>query len=234
MKILNNITAGCLLLVSLTAVAQERPDFSGTWMPDRSPGSNKGFPRSGWNYTEYGQQLQDAFTAEFDPDKDESSFFCVQPGMPMTMAQAPPFPLEVIQRDHDITLFFEAWSQYRKIYIDGYQHPEPILASRMGYSLGKWEGDTLVIEGNFLSERTMGRSLMSEEATFVERLHMETGADGKRRLISDIVFTDPVIYAEPIEMRGTWIDSPETPIMEYSCADELYEDHLERVRQSRE
>jgi hypothetical protein len=76
--------------------------------------------------------------------------------------------------------------------------------------------------------------LMSDQATFVERLHVETGTDGKRRLISDITFTDPVIYREPIQMRGVWIDSPETAIMEYSCSDEIYQQHLERVRSSRQ
>ena len=181
-----------------------------------------------------GRQLQDAFQAEFDPNKDQPAFFCVQPGMPMSMSPVGAFPLEVIQREHDVTLFFEAWSQYRKIYIEGYDRPEPILHSRMGYSVGHWEGDTLVVEVSHLAERTMGREIVSEEASFTERLRVVTGDDGKRRLITDIIYTDPVIYTEPISMRGVWVESPDTMVMEYSCSDALYDQHLERVRQGQQ
>jgi hypothetical protein len=104
----------------------------------------------------------------------------------------------------------------------------------MGYSVAHWEDDTLAVETSYLAERTLGRSLMSDEASFTERLHVETGKDGKRRLISDIVYTDPVMYKVPIVMRGVWIESPDIAIMEYSCTDQLYDQHLEQVRQSRQ
>ena len=224
-------TAFCLLAVC--GYAQERPDFSGTWMPDRGNPASRGFPRSGWAYTDYGKQLQDAYTAEFDPIRDESSFFCVQPGMPESMAQFAPFPMEVIQREQDITIFFEAWSQYRKIWMEDHPHPEPVLNSRMGYSVGHWEGDTLVVEGSYLSERLMGRTLMSDQATFTERLSVRNGDDGLRRLYSELVFTDPVIYTEPVQVTGVWVESPDTPILEYICSETLYEEHLQRVRDSR-
>lgn len=89
--------------------AQARPDFSGILMPDRTPGyERKPFPRADWPYTQYGRQLQDAYLAEFDPNRDDPAFFCVQPGMPMSMSPAAPFPVEIIQRENDITMFFEA------------------------------------------------------------------------------------------------------------------------------
>jgi len=227
--------AALLLLTSYSSIVMAQPDLSGIWMPNRTPGYDSApFPRENLPYTEYGQQLQDAFLSEFDPIEDQPAFFCVQPGMPMSMSPAAPFPLEIIQRDQDVTLFFEAWSQYRKIYIDGFDRPEPVLPSRFGYAVGHWEGEVLVVEVTHLAERTIGRELVSEEATFVERIHVVTGEDNKRRLISDIVYTDPVIYTRPITMRGVWVESPDTMIMEYSCADALYDQHLERVRQSRQ
>lgn len=234
MKIKQLAIVICAGLFVLPVFAQEHPDFSGHYMPARGNPAFKSFPRQGWPYTEYGQQLQDAFRAEFDPDKDESSFYCVQPGMPVSMAQVAPFPIEVIHRDKDVTIFFEAWSQYRKIWMADHPHPEPVLASRMGYSEARWEGDTLVVEGSYLSERTMGRTLMSDQATFTERLHVETGADGQRLLYSELVFVDPVIYTQPIEVTGIWVESPDTPVLEYVCSETLYEEHLERVRASRD
>ena len=243
MQFVKKMAGSVVLMLGLTgmmsagmALAQSSApvDFSGTWMPAQGPGLTQGFPRSDWPFTEKGQQLYDAFTAEFNPIEDDSAFFCVWPGMPMSMAAAAPFPMEVIQRDHDITIFFEAWGQYRKIYIEGYDRPEPILPSRMGYSVGEWQGETLVVNTHMLSERTQGRSLMSENATIIERLSIEEGPNGVRRLVSDIVFSDPDIYREDIHVRGVWNDSPGTPIMEYVCTEELYEQHLERVRASQQ
>lgn len=222
-----------LLLVNMASAQSDPPDLSGTWMPAQGPGLTQGFPRNDWPFTAKGQEIHDAFTAEFDPIKDDPAFFCVPPGMPMSMAAAAPFPMEIIQREHDITLFFESWSQYRKIYIEGHDHPDPILHSRMGYSVGHWEGDTLVVETDMLSERTQGRSLMSENAEFTERIRVETLEDGTRRLIDEIVFTDPEIYSEDIHVRGVWNESPDTPIMEYVCTEELYQQHLDRVRGTR-
>lgn len=205
-------------------------DLSGTWMPVRGDDATVGFPRSDWPFTEKGRALRDAFTSRYDPEEDDPAFFCVQPGMPMSMAPAAPFPLEIIQRERDITMFFEAWSQYRKIWMAGHDHPDPILPTRMGYSVAHWEGDTLVIETDMFAERTHGRSLMSADAELVERIRVETRDDGSRILIDEMVFSDPEIYTEDIEIRGVWEESPDTPIMEYVCSEQLYEQHLERVR----
>lgn len=233
MKALYNILSCFVLLLASGLHAQELADFSGLWMPDRGSGPIQGFPRENWPFTQYGQQLYDAYTADFDPDKDDAAFFCVPPGMPMSMAQIPPFAMEIIQRENDITIFYEAWSQYRKIYIEGYDYPEPILASRMGHSVGRWNSDELIVKGSFLSERTMGRSLMSEQANWTERLTVKMGEDGLRRLSVDMIFTDSIVYTQAIVLKGRWIESPQTPIMEYVCSEGLYQDHLERVRGTR-
>lgn len=223
------------LATTLPVLSQSHPDFSGVYMPNRGREFPRiPFPRADIPYTEYGQEIKDAYLAEFNSEKDDPAFFCVPPGMPLYMAPGASFPLEVIQREHDITMFFEAYSQYRKIYIEGYPRPEPILHTKMGYSVGHWEGDSLVIETTYLAERTMGRTITSDEATFTERLHVEVGTDGKRRLLSEIVFTDPVIYTEPITMRGSWLETPELPIMEYSCTDAIYDEHIQSVREAAE
>lgn len=221
-----------LVLVFFTnsSIAEEaKPDFEGTWMPARGPGLTKAFPRSDWNFTAKGKAQYEAYASKFNPDKDDPAHFCVGPGMPPSMAGGAPFPLEIIQREFDITLFFESYAQYRKIYIDGYDRPEPILPTSMGYSVGKWEGQTLVIKTTMLQERTLGRIQMSANATIEEKWYLGTNDEGTRMLYADLVFSDPEIYKENIEFRGAWVDSPGTPIMEYVCPLELYDLHLQRV-----
>jgi hypothetical protein len=209
-----------------------RPDLNGLWTPARGPSGERPalrFP-SDPPYTELGRRLWDAYTTEFDPVVDDPARFCVHPGMPGSMIGTPTFPMEIFHREHDVTMMLEAYYQYRKIYLDGYDRPEPILTTRMGYSVGRWDGDTLVVETSHLSERNMGRILMSEAARIVERIRVEVDEDGNRLLVVDITFTDPEIYSEPIAMRGYWNSSPDTPIMEYVCSQNIFDEYIANKR----
>ncbi len=210
------------------------PDFTGLWMPLIE--SDPPVERLSWPqeppYTEYGQALWDAYAAEFDPVTDDPARFCVHPGMPRSMLGTPTFPIEIFHRPHDLTIFLEAYYQYRKIYIqvEDREPPEPILTSRMGYSVAHWDGDTLVVETSFLAARDKGRILMSGDARVVERIHMEVDDQGRRLLVDNVRFTDPAVYAEPIDIRGVWYYSPDTPVMEYVCSQNIYDEHIAAKR----
>ncbi len=209
----------------------DRPDFSGYWMP--SVGQATVWPSADPPFTELGRAMWDAYVSEFDPDVDDPARLCVPEAMPRTMTQ-PPFPVEVIHRDHDITLFFEAWSQYRKIFMADYDHPPAILHTRMGHSVARWEGDTLVVNTNHLQEREMGKILMSDQARIEERIRLEVDDQGHKRLINDMTFYDEVMYTQPVRMRGVWDYSPDTPILEYICTQEIWELYIDALRESGE
>lgn len=218
-----------LLGASTNALCEDKnqhPDFSGLWMPSRGATFFPNPPP----YTPWAKKLRDDFLAIYDVNLDDPRRFCVHPGMPSVMAGRAPFPLEVIQRDKDITMFFEGYYQYRKIYIDGYDRPEPILGTRMGYSVGHWEGDTLVVKTTYLKERTRGADILSDQAVIDERITMEKDGEGNKMLVSKMTLTDPGAYTKKIEMMGKWRWSPDTPIMEYVCSETIYEEHLERIK----
>ena len=229
----------CLGAFVVTATALVRaetlsPDLNGLWMAvGRSPGEGSvqpiRFPTLP-PYTELGQQRWDAYVAEFDPVVDDPAKFCVHPGMPGSMIGTPTFPMEMFHRPNDLTMMIEAYYQYRKIYIEGHDRPEPILPTRMGYSVGRWEGDVLVVETTHLSERTLGRILMSEDARITERMRVVTDVNGNRLLVDDITFVDPQMYTAPITMRGVWSHSPDTPIMEYVCSQNIFDEYIENKR----
>jgi len=223
-----------MTLTGPLAAQDSRPDFTGLWTPAPRSGG-EGLPQAirgprEFPYTELGRSLWDAYASEFDPVVDAPGRFCVHPGMPSVMIGTPTFPMEIFQRPHDITIFNEAYYQYRKIYLEGFDRPEPILPTRMGYAVGRWEGDTLVVETSYLSERGMVRTIMSDEARIVERIHLETAEDGRKVLVDDITFTDPKIYTEPVVMRGVWLESPDTPIMEYICSQNMFDEHINNKR----
>ena len=184
-------------------------------------------------YTDWARHYHDEFTSIYDPDRDQPAFLCVPPGMPVSMALAAPFPLEIIQRPHDITMFFEAYFQYRKIYLEGYDRPDPVLPTNMGYSVGHWDGDTLVVETTNLAERTQGTTIISDGARIEERMKLETDDKGNKSLVDKITLIDPKAYTRNIDMTGIWNWSPDTPILEYVCTNEMYQQYLERVKPER-
>ncbi len=53
-----------------------------------------------------------------------------------------------IQTTGIIAILFEGYNHYRQIFMDGRPLPKPTQPSYMGYSIGRWEGDTLVVETN--------------------------------------------------------------------------------------
>jgi hypothetical protein len=209
---------------------QRAPDFSGLYMPSRDFSLLIMFPMANPPYSKWAQNHANEFNNKFNAITDQPTSFCVPPGMPASMALPAPFPLEIIQRPQDITLFFEAYAQYRKIYIDGYPRPEPQLASKMGYSVGHWEGEELVVETTFLAEQTLGLGISSGEGHITERMHLEADSAGNKRLVDNIVYSDLLAYTNDITMRGVWDSSPDTPIMEYVCTEEIYEQYLNSFR----
>jgi hypothetical protein len=129
-------------------------------------------------------------------------------------------------------MFWEGYFQYRKIYFEGRPRPEPILHTRMGYSVGHWEGDTLVVETSYLREYPYMRRLPNtENALITERFSIEERTNDKgekvKYLNNVMTLTDPTLYTQPVTVTSSLRWSPDTPIMEYSCSEEIYDKHLQ-------
>lgn len=211
-------------IASVGAQTNSTPDFSGLWMP-------RGFGRTTPNplpYNDKTQKLYDKYLKEFTPE-DDPGRFCIKSGLPRAIWGAP-FPIEIFQSESEITIFYEGYFMYRKIYLQGHDRPDPVLHTRMGYSVGHWEGDTLVVNTNYLREYPyMLRIPNSSQATVVERLYVETReAEGKTEkwLVNEMTLTDPLLYTEPVKVKGRIVSSPDTPILEYSCSETIWDNYL--------
>jgi hypothetical protein len=222
------IIACGILLSGITLMTQlhAQPNLSGLWFPGGGPGQN---PKA-LAFTEFAKQLEKDYLANFKIE-DEPGGWCVSPGLPRSIWGAP-FPVEIVQTESFITMFWEGYFQYRKIYLEGHPRPDPILNTRMGYSVGHWDGDTLVVETTHLREfPDMRRLPNTDEATIVERLKVEERKDNKgvttRYLNNVMTLTDPRLYTQPMTVTSNLRWSPDTPIMEYSCSEEIYEKHLQ-------
>jgi hypothetical protein len=220
-----NTLAGLVLLCGSTLV-QAQVDLNGLWFPAGGPGQQ---PRE-MPLTDYAKKLYDEYMAAFNVDDDPGGF-CVVPGLPRSIWGAP-FPVEIQQTENFITMFWEGFYQYRKIWMEGKPQPGPILHTQMGYSVGRWEGDVLVVETTHLREYPYMRRLPNTDtATITERIHVEMIPDRNgnpvKTLVNELTLIDDRLYTQPMKVTGHLRWSPDTPIMEYSCSETIYDMYLE-------
>jgi hypothetical protein len=128
------------------------------------------------------------------------------------------FPFKIFQAPEDIAIFYEANGIFRQIHTDGRKLPVDPFPAWMGYSTGKWEGDTLVVDtAGFNDQGWMdGRGHPRSEALRVrERFHRRDFG----HLDVQATVEDPNILAKPITITFTELLLPNTDILEHFCAE---------------
>jgi hypothetical protein len=117
-----------------------------------------------------------------------------------------------------IVIRYEYWNAVRTIYLDGRPLPENLESDRLGYSLGRLEGNTLIVDTYALtpSQISLGGSkfYLSEQAQFRERY--ELSENGER---VDILWSviDPVNLRAPYVGRMSWLAAPGWELDVWSC-----------------
>lgn len=140
---------------------------------------------------------------------------CEWPGMPRIMTY--PYPLEILHTPGRITLIFEAESQVRRIFLDRSEHlpVEELDPSYNGDSIGRWEGNTLVVDTvGFNSLTRVGRGWPHSEGMQIsERIRYVDEDTIENRM----TITDPEAFTRPIEQTIIYSRRPDWRIREYSC-----------------
>lgn len=229
-----------LTAASLTAVAHEtdHPDFSGVWEAYASePAGGRG---AGSTLTEEGQAMVDEFMASFGDSYVEPGAFCVPPGLPATMTSMVSYPVEVIHSEDRVTMLAEYDMQVRRVYMDGRDFPDDYPTTRMGYSIGHWEDDTLVIDTRILGEYLLSAWPRTEETRVVERVYRTTREEAGKEasgfvqasdfddvLVFEMTITDPKLYDGPQEVTMYYQRIPDDSFLEYDCPADLWRRALE-------
>ena len=106
-----------------------------------------------------------------------------------------PYPLEIVQNDTQVTILYESYHEVRRIFLDGRGYPETLPHRAMGYSLGHWEGSTLVVETKMLTAGyvDLAGQPLSESSRVVERMSL---SDDGQVLRSELTLYDPENYQE--------------------------------------
>ena len=83
---------------------------------------------------------------------DDPSGFCLPLGLPRAVTLGL-FPQQIVQTPQQIVILYEYMSSFRVIPLNA-KHPDDVLPSYMGNSVGHWEGDTLVVDVTGFNDKT--------------------------------------------------------------------------------
>ena len=154
---------------------------------------------------------------------------CYMPGIPRAMYL--PYPFQITQGTNRIQMVFAYANASRIIYLD--QAPPPPADKWMGHSVGRWDGDTLVVDVTNFNDRTWfsrAGDFHSDALHVVERFTPLT-ADALRY---EVTIEDPNVFTRPWKMTMVLYRHLEdnATLMDYRCLELVEETFLGHVRRN--
>ena len=131
-------------------------------------------------------------------------------------------PFKVVQTPDLIVVLYESLTMFRQIFLDGRAHPEDPQPSWMGYSIGRWEGDVLVVETIGFNDKTWldgSGHPHSEEMRLTERFRRNDFG----HMDIEIVIDDPKAYTKALKYKLPQNLLADTELLEYVCLENLKE-----------
>ena len=235
----------------MNAAAPRMPDgkldLSGNWVRFQGPGRGargaaappppadtppvatffevgSGFP-GGLPFQPWAAELKKARMAAIS--KDNPDALCLPMGLMQFHMHGQ--PRKIMQNAGLVAIMYEANYGLRYIYTDGRTlppqgEPQPWW---YGYSVGRWDGDTLVVETNNLRDDgwlDVNGSPLTDQAKITERFRRVSYG----RLEIDITIDDPKVYTKPFTVRVNQQISPDSEIIEFVCNEN--QQFLKRVK----
>src|SRR5262245_23541964 len=191
-----------------------KPDFSGLWGFDGGP--SMFYLPAGLKPSEIKPWVADLMKERGDNyGSGDQQVRCLPEGPRIN--HFPALPRKIVQTPTLIVVLSEDLT-FRQIFLDGRPLPENPSPSFMGYSVGHWEGDTLVVESIGFKDSTwldFAGNPHSEALRLTERYRrVDFG-----HIEIEESFRDPDIYSRPMTARVRATLVPDTDLLEYVCAE---------------
>jgi hypothetical protein len=231
------------LLAKAPRTSSGKPDLSGVWQPEYSApgeisrifgGELKNFAVLGDDPTEFPKYflnilvdikpedspLRPEFAALFRNNAEHKGTAspvvqCLPQGLPRAdLTNYAPF--KMIQTPEEIVVLYEVDNTYRQIHLDGRKLPADPQPSWLGYSVGKWEGDTLVVSSIGFNDKSwldVAGHPHSEDMRVEERFHRRDFGHTDLGITVD----DPKMYTRPISFKITEVLVPDSDVLESVC-----------------
>jgi hypothetical protein len=209
---------------------QVSPEWQGTAFNEEKP------PMTPWAEAKYNAAKTLAGPRGTHPDSNDPVILsvtgktvdqvgCFPPGVPKIYLQHMPF--QIFQIPGQVIMLFEFDHLFRIIYTDGRGHSTDMGPTWMGDSIGKWEGDTLVVDTIGFNDKTwldwLGHP-HSDQLHLVERIRRVD----HNTLRDDITFDDPKAYTKPWAGLAMFELKPDWRLEEMVCEDAFFWTHTAR------
>jgi hypothetical protein len=139
---------------------------------------------------------------------------CLPPGVPLSYTAGAPF--RIVQTPDLVVMLYEYSNSFRQIFMDGRTLPNDPQPTWVGYSVGKWDGDALVIETTGFNDKTWLDGIghpHTEALRVTERV--------RRRDIGhldiEVMIDDAMAYEKPWTVSVPMELATKTDLMEYVC-----------------
>ena len=203
--------------------ADGKPDLTGVWMGVTKYMINiaadlKGdVPFQPWAAAEYKRRRD-------TESKDDPSARCLPLSLPLKQTITSPFKIIDIPQKEEMVMLYEG-QRHREIFMDGRPLPRNPEPSWYGYSVGRWEGDDLVIDSNGFNGQgwlDINGHPTTDALRLTERYHRKDFG----HMTLDITIDDAKAYTTPWTVHEEPRLLPDTELLEAVCENNLDLEHL--------
>ena len=186
-------------------------DLSGVWDGLRGTATRRFIYGA---LTEKGRAAQARYSESDNPVSD-----CVP--FPLPSIVAAPYLNEIEIRADTILIRSELFNVERTVYMDGREHPANGQRTNQGHSIGRWDGEVLVVDTTLFADNIAGNRsgiAAGAEKHVIERFELsETGTE----ISIEFIVEDPEYLAEPMIGGIVWDHAPDREFVPFSCDPEV-------------
>ena len=208
--------------------ADGKPDLTGMWQAGRAGGAGQ----YGYDYnvaqnlpaggvTPWAQSIRQQRVQDFR--KDSPLAHCLPVSVPFLDFRG---LSRIVQTPGLIVILYESPnSPHRTVFLDGRELPKDPNPTWLGYSVGHWEGDTLVVNSTGFNDKgwlDVGGNPQTESLQLTERFRRPDFG----HLQLEVTFEDPKTFAKPFTLRMEKTYAADTEIFEDVCENERDAPHL--------
>jgi len=146
--------------------------------------------------------------------RDNPMIRCLPAGVPRLVAYTHPY--KIVQTPDLIVILYESQTLFRQIFMDGRSHPKDADPTWFGYSIGRWDGDTLVVETTGFNDKTWldGTGHPHSDAMKLTERYRRRDVG---RMDIEVVIDDPKAYTQQIRYVQPQELLPDGDLIEYIC-----------------
>jgi hypothetical protein len=202
-----------------------KPDLSGLWRPEFNP-YNLDVIQNVKDERVFRPEAEALFKQHLAEFHESDPITRCLPGGPLEILTAGGIAhYRIIQSPNMVALLYERGVIYRQVFMDGRELPRDPNPSWMGYSVGHWDGDTLVVQSAGFNDRTwldrVGHP-HSEGLRVTERFRrVDFG-----HMLFQITYDDPKTLTRPLSISLAVNYAPDTDMLETICENEKDAVHL--------